>query len=93
VRNRNKSQIDKHGLSINKTNLYSLTAIASTTVVTAYFLYNLFFINPKPDTGTETLNTNSKTILFDSLKSTVDTLKIDLDSTLQDDKKVTDSIK
>jgi hypothetical protein len=92
VRNKNKPQIDKHGLSINKTNLYSLTAIASTTVVTMYFLYNLFFINPKPDTGTETLKTNSETVQFDSVKTTSDTLTTDLDSAQQDDKRIKDSI-
>lgn len=60
LRSKNKSQIDKHGLSINKTNLYSLLAIGSTAGVTMYFLYNLFFINPTPGDDAKTLNTNSR---------------------------------
>jgi len=83
VRNKNKAQIDRHGLSINKTNLYSLTAIASTTIVTMYFLYNLFFINTKPESGKENLKMNSERAQVDSIKTTSDTTATYLDSVRQ----------
>lgn len=87
VRSKNKDQIDKHGLSINKTNLYSLAAIASTTIVTMYFLYNLFFISIKPNSWTEILNVNPETMRVDTLETTKDTVTIDLDSARQSGKK------
>jgi hypothetical protein len=42
VRSKNYSQINKQGHSIRMTNLYSLTAIVLTAIVTGFFLYNLF---------------------------------------------------
>ncbi|MEQ8238379.1 MAG: hypothetical protein RIA69_04160 [Cyclobacteriaceae bacterium] len=44
VRKKTKQEIDKHGTTINKTNLYSLLAIFSTTIVVVIFVYNLFTI-------------------------------------------------
>lgn len=43
IRNKNKEQIQRHGTTINKTTLYSLSAIVSTSGVTLYFLYKLIF--------------------------------------------------
>ncbi len=47
VRNKTKQQIENHGLSINKTNLYSLSTIVSTFFVTLYFLYQIFILSPQ----------------------------------------------
>jgi len=51
VRKKSKEQLDKHGISINKTNLYSLSAILSTFIVTLYFLYKLYCISPQTITN------------------------------------------
>ena len=42
VRKKTKEEIKKHGISINKTNLYSLLAIITTTVVVGIFVYKVF---------------------------------------------------
>ncbi|HNU41655.1 MAG: hypothetical protein UZ12_BCD005003323 [Bacteroidetes bacterium OLB12] len=45
IRNKNKQEIVAHGLSIKRTNLYSLLIIVSTAMVTLSFLYALLFVN------------------------------------------------
>ena len=42
VRKKTKAEIDKHGMSINSTNLYSLLAIITTTIVVGIFVYKVF---------------------------------------------------
>lgn len=44
VRKKTKEEIKKHGISINKTNLYSLLAIITTTIVVVIFIYKVFTI-------------------------------------------------
>lgn len=64
IRKKTKEEIDKHGTTINKTTLYSLLAIFSTTIVVGIFIFNLFTIEvteiPEPIETTET------NILYDS---------------------------
>lgn len=93
IRSKDKSQIDNHGLSINKINFYSLKAIASTTLVTLYFLYNLLATSPKFDTETKSLNTNFGTVQVDTLKADTDTLKVDSITVGNTEKQLKDSIK
>ncbi len=44
VRKKTKEEIKNHGITINKTNLYSLLAIFSTAIVVGVFIYNIFSI-------------------------------------------------
>ncbi|MEZ4978240.1 MAG: hypothetical protein R2772_02995 [Chitinophagales bacterium] len=44
VRKKTKAEIDKHGISINNTNLYSLLAIITTTIVVGIFVFKVFTI-------------------------------------------------
>lgn len=44
VRKKTKEEIKKHGISINKTNLYSLLAIITTMIVVGVFIYSVFTI-------------------------------------------------
>lgn len=44
VLDKNFSQIEAHGKRIRRTTLFSLLTIVSTTLVTLYFLFNLFFV-------------------------------------------------
>jgi len=50
IRNKNSQEIVAHGLSIKRTNLYSLLIIISTALVTISFLYALLFIDIKNPT-------------------------------------------
>jgi hypothetical protein len=45
ITKKTKDEIDKNGLSINKTTRYSLYAIISTTIVVGIFIYNLFSLD------------------------------------------------
>lgn len=45
IRNKNSLQIAAHGLSVKRTNLYSLLIIISTALVTISFLYVLLFVD------------------------------------------------
>lgn len=67
VRKKTKEQLDKHGISINKTNLYSLSTIISTFLVTMYFLYHIFFLAPQTFTSDKN---GSKTLLETELGTT-----------------------
>lgn len=49
VREKTSEEIDKNGKAIDKTNLYSLLAISSTTIVIGIFIYNLFTIENNKD--------------------------------------------
>jgi len=60
VRKKTSEEIKKHGISINKTNLYSLLAILTTTIVVGIFIYNVFTIT-KTDSLKEELIENSQT--------------------------------
>ena len=70
VRKKGKEQLDKHGISIDKTNLYSLSAILSTFIVTLYFLYKLYCFSP------QAIKNEHDNELNDKISS-----KIELDST------------
>jgi hypothetical protein len=66
VRNKTSEEIKKHGLSINKTNLYSLFAILTTTVVVGVFIYNVFTLS-QTDSLTETIIENIQTENIDKV--------------------------
>jgi uncharacterized membrane protein YciS (DUF1049 family) len=70
VRKKTKEQLDKHGISINKTNLYSLSTIISTFLVTLYFLYQIFFLSPHTFTNQLSNENRSKTLPKTELDST-----------------------
>lgn len=75
IRQKNKPQIDAHGLSINRTNLYSLLAISSTAFVTIYFLYNLFIIDINHAKEQSTSSKMQSADKIDSVKTIRDTIK------------------
>jgi len=58
VRKKSKQQLENHGLSINKTNLYSLSTIISTVLVTLYFLYQIFILSPQTNQIKENYKNN-----------------------------------
>lgn len=53
VTQKTKEEIDKNGLSINKTTRYSLYAIISTSIVVGIFIFNLFSLDSKANTTTD----------------------------------------
>lgn len=82
VRKKTSKEIKKHGISINKTNLYSLLAILTTTIVVGIFIYNVFTIT-KTDSIKEELIKNSQTEKI--VNESDSTLEIELST---DEKKV-----
>ncbi len=77
VRKKTSEEIKKHGTSINKTNLYSLLAILTTTIVVGIFIYNVFTIS-KTDSLKEGSIKNSQTEKIE--KESNSELKIELSS-------------
>lgn len=75
IRKKTKEEIDKHGTTINKTTLYSLLAIFSTTIVVGIFIFNLFTIEvteiPEPMEETETYILNDSTEIVEERPNVV----------------------
>jgi hypothetical protein len=68
IAKKSQEEIDKNGLSINKTTRYSLYAIISTTVVVGIFIYNLFSLDSKANTVTN----ESESIVQDSVANKIE---------------------
>lgn len=82
VRSKTTEEIKRHTISSTNTNLYSLMAIITTTIVVGIFIYNVFTIS-KIDNANETLIENIPT---KEIKKVLET-KIELKK--QDFKKIT----
>ena len=81
VRKKTTEEIKRHGISSTKTNLYSLLAIITTTIVVGIFIYNVFTIS-KIDSTNETLIENIQTEEIEKVSET----KIEIEK--QDFKKI-----
>jgi hypothetical protein len=57
VRKKTPQEIENHGITINKTNLYSLLAIFSTVIVLAFFITNIVSLKNRKDSAEEIKNT------------------------------------
>ena len=53
ITQKTKEDIDKNGLSINKTTRYSLYSIISTAIVVGIFMFNLFSLNSRANTTSD----------------------------------------
>ena len=67
ITQKTSEEIDKNGLSINKTTRYSLYAIISTVIVVGIFIYNLFSLDSKANTVTNEL----ESIVQDSVSNKI----------------------
>ena len=74
IRKKTPEEIKSHGISINKTNLYSLFAFVTTAIVLGIFIYNVFTIS----------NNNSKEIIKTKVEEVfeknIDTISVDTSS-------------
>jgi len=69
ITKKTKEEIDKYGLSINKTTRYSLYAIISTSIVVGIFIYNLFTLNSKANTTTFNTETHFQQPISDEMNN------------------------
>lgn len=77
VRKKTQEEIETHGISINKTNFYSLITFLTTAIVVGIFIFNLFTISekiPKPEVKVESIQTEKENekkeilVTFDHIK-------------------------
>ncbi len=76
ITKKTSEEIEKNGLSINKTTRYSLYSIISTTIVVGIFIYNFFTLDSKANISTDNIEKVCSSQAFDTLANNSDNLLI-----------------